>query len=350
MRKFAACILCLSLLCSFSAKADERFVVEIKVDVTDDNASVAREKALAGATRAAITAVARRISTTDGADKIANMTDAQLINFIKETSVVNEKNSDVRYMADLRIVINEELLKEYMKERDIPLVGQNSASVLIIPLFREFSDDTPHLWEADNLWRQAWENSTIVSAIKFVPINNSAAFVAAIDAETAADADRDALEKAQQLAGTSDVYVLDASYDGVEGLNIIASSLSGNKQTIKVAGARSSGEELFNQAVAEVRSQIEQQILTNNALSDAQENEITILYPFPSLGQWITAEQKIKGLNEVTKMEVQAMAPGKAQFKIWYTGDIDTLQRQLQYKGYILNNSGNYMTLKNIGE
>lgn len=43
------------------------------------------------ASRAAITAVARRISTSDGAAKIAAMTDAQLVNFIKETSVLNEK-------------------------------------------------------------------------------------------------------------------------------------------------------------------------------------------------------------------------------------------------------------------
>ena len=126
MHKFAACILFLGIFFSIAAHADERFTVEIKVDVTDDNASVAREKAMNGANRAAITAVARRISTSEGANKIADMTDAQLVNFIKETSVVNEKNSNIRYMADLRIVINEDLLKEYMKEREIPLIGQNN--------------------------------------------------------------------------------------------------------------------------------------------------------------------------------------------------------------------------------
>lgn len=350
MRKLAFCILCLGLLFVAEAKADERFSVEIKVDVTDDNASVAREKAMNSANRAAITAVARRISTTEGANRIAGMTDAQLINFIKETSVVNEKNSDIRYMADLRIVINEDLLKEYMKEREIPLVGQNTASILVIPLFREFSDDAPKLWEADNPWKQAWDNAANSSAIRFVSISNSAGNLAALDATSAADANTDALEKVNQMAGTNDVYVLDASYNGVEGLDITAVSLSGNRQNIKVAGAKSSGAELFNQAVIETKAQLERQILSDGAIAGAKQNEMTILYPFPSLGQWITAEQKIKALDEVSQMEVQAMAPGKAQFKIWYTGDLSSLQRQLKIKGYLLEDGGNYMILKNTGE
>ena len=57
-----------------------------------------------------------------------------------------------------------------MKEREIPLLGKNKNSILVIPLFREFSDDTPMLWENDNLWKQAWDTNTISSAIQFIPI------------------------------------------------------------------------------------------------------------------------------------------------------------------------------------
>ncbi len=350
MRIFAACIISLGLFWSACAFADERFTVEIKVDVTDVDAAKAREKAMNSATRAAITAVARRISTSEGADKIAGMTDPQLLNFIKETSVLNEKNSDVRYLADLKIVINEELLKTYMQEREIPLILKTDASVLVIPVFREFAEDTPQLWEVDNPWRQAWENSTAVSAVKFIPIRNSAGNMSALSAEQAAEKDTDALTKVMQMNGVSDLYVLDASYDGVEGLNIKVSSLSGYSEEIKVAGAKSSGEVLFNHAVDTVRRQMEQQILTHQNTIEQQETELTILYPFASLGQWITAEQKIKGLSNVSSMQVQAMAPGKAQFKISYTGHFDTLERQFKAAGYILNDGGNYMILSNIGE
>ncbi|MBE6443142.1 MAG: hypothetical protein E7020_00545 [Alphaproteobacteria bacterium] len=351
MRKLSLYTIFLYSLLIFQVLAsDERFTVEIKVDVSDASASIARDKAMNSATRAAVTAVAKRISTSDGAKRISEMTDAQLINFVKETSVLNEKNSDVRYMADLKIIINEELLKQYMQEREIPLLAKNNTSILIIPIFREFADDTPMLWEADNPWKNAWDNSTLSSAIKFIPISNSANNMSIINAEKAAIVDINSLENIANANQTTDVYVLDAAYNGIEGLTIIATSLSGEKFEINVNGTKSSGAELFNQAVIEARNHVEQRVLTSKANEETQENELIILYPFSSLGQWIKAEQKIKSIPEITSMEVQAMAPGKSQFKLSHTNSFENIQRSLRAQGYILENGGNYMILKNIGE
>ena len=351
MFRLSIIVFCLSIFfCSFAHASDERYTIEIKVDVTDQNASVAREKAMSSASRAAIVAVAKRISTPEGAAKIAEMTDAQLINFVKETSVLNERNSDIRYMADLKILVNEELLKQYMIERGISLSNQPIAtSVLIVPIFREFTDDTPLLWESSNLWKQAWENHQQTSAINFITIANSAGFISAIDAEQAAATDSERLEKLAEMSGANDVYVLDATYNGIEGLKIMATSLSGERFEIDVAGAKSSGANLFNQAVIESRHHIEQKVFESKNTIATQEEELTVLYPFSSLNQWIAAEQKIKSLNIINKIDVQAMAPGKAQFKIFYTGSLSNLKHLLQSQGYQLKDGGNYMILSNIG-
>jgi hypothetical protein len=329
---------------------DEKYAVEIKVDVSDENASLAREKALNSATRAAVNAIAKRLSTSDGAKKIANMTDAQIINFVKETSVINEKNSDVRYMAELKIVVNEELLKEYMKEREIPVISQIATNVLIIPVFREFTDDSPILWEANNLWKQAWDNSKDTSAIKFISVSQNPNYQSIIDAKQASAADYYALEALASASGIKNIYVLDASYKGVEGLNIIATSFSGDKFEFYVQGAKSSGDELFKKAVQQSRTEIEQHLLSNRADTQEIQNEVTILYHFPVLRYWIAAEQKIKNISAINNIQVQAMTPGKAQFKISYTGSLDTLQNQLKKIGYNLENAGTHMTLSDIGE
>ncbi len=350
MLRIFTIIVCLCLFCGTSFATDDRFAVEIKVDVTDENASIAREKAMSSATRAAITAVARRISTQDGASKIADMTDPQLLNFVKETSILNERNSDVRYIADLRIVINEDLLKEYMKEREIPLLGQNKKSILIIPLFREFSDDAPMLWENDNLWKQAWDNNSISSAIQFIPIKNSSSNTEILTSSIAEEHNREILEKIMVMSGANELFVLDASYNGVEGLNITAKSLNGDSYELSITGAKSSGMELFNHAVTETSKKLEQIILSQQTIDTPEEKEITILYPFASLGQWITAEQKIKEISEITNIQVQAMAQGKAQLKILYTGGLDAIIYQFKTKGYLLEDGGNYMILKNIEE
>lgn len=351
MSKLFACIVCIGLFLSGNAlSADEKYSVEIKVDVSDENASIAREKALNSATRAAVNAIAKRMSTSEGAKKIANMTDAQIINFVKETSVISEKNSDVRYMAELKIVVNEQLLKEYMKEREIPVITQNASTVLVIPVFKEFSDDAPILWETENLWKQAWDNSKDTSAIRFISISNNPLYQSMIDAKQAADFDYIAIENIASKSGSNNVYVLQASYNGVEGLNIVAKSLSGDAFDIKVNGAKSSGIELFNQAVQQARSEIEYQMLTNKNDTQESHNDIVVLYHFSNLKYWINAEQKIKNASNITNIQVQAMTPGKAQFKISYTGSLSALKDQMKSLGYNLSENDNHLVLSDIGE
>lgn len=141
---------------------------EITVDVTAENASVAREKAMTEANRQAYTAVAKRVTTADGVRRLNELNDAQILNFIKEVSIISEKASNVRYIATLNVAVNEHILKTYMQENDIPFVIGSVANVLIIPTFREFKTDAPMLWEADNLWRKAWEqNPRAIGSARF---------------------------------------------------------------------------------------------------------------------------------------------------------------------------------------
>ena len=90
--------------------------------------------------------------------------------------------------------------------------------------------------------------------------------------------------------------------------------------------------------------------LPNKTDNQETQNEVTVLYHFPALRYWISAEQKIKQVSNITNIQVQAMTPGKAQFKISYTGSLDALQKQLNNIGYNLENADTHMTLSDIGE
>ena len=90
--------------------------------------------------------------------------------------------------------------------------------------------------------------------------------------------------------------------------------------------------------------------MSNNNQNEVAQNETTVLYKFPALKYWISAEQKIKSIGDITDMQVQAMTPGKAQFKIIFTGNLSNIKKQLSSLGYNLEDSGNYMVLSDIGE
>lgn len=341
-----AAFLLTAMLVFPAAAADERFAVEVNVDVTDANASQAREKAMTAAYRAAFDEVCKRVTTPEGAARMAAMTDAQLINFIKEVAVIEEKTSAVRYLATLRVVLNEDMLREYMKERDVPLLMQTSSRILIIPLFREFSSDKPMLWENENMWRKAWETAPAANLVRFINIPATGMNYSIIDAEKAAAADGVALDKLMRVNNADDVYVLDATYDGIDGLIINATSYSGDRRVIRVSGARSSGMQLFMDAVPQVEQQLEGKIRQESLRESSQENQEIILFNFSSLMQWVDAERSLRSIPFVKNIEIQAMGTNKVQFKLVFAGAYDKLISALKAKSYELNERDGYLLME----
>lgn len=139
------------LLAAAPVRAEDMslYDAEISVDVTSENASVAREKAMSEANRQALMLVAGRLTTKEGASVLNHLNDNQVLNFIKEVTVESEKVSDVRYLAQLKISINGDILKAYLSEKMPPspwLKKPRSSSFLLFaslsPIRRCFGKTT----------------------------------------------------------------------------------------------------------------------------------------------------------------------------------------------------------------
>jgi len=326
--------------------ADEKYTVEVSVDVTDASASEAQKRAMSEANRAAVVAVAKRISTSEGVERFSSMTDEQLMNFIKEVSVVEEKSSAVRYMANLKVVLNEDILVQYMKEREIPLMNKISSRILIVPIFREFNADVPQLWESTNMWKQAWDKVSLIGGVNMIVVSPSGANYAVIDGRKAGVMDGEALDKLMRINGVDDVYVLDAVYNGIEGLNVQGRSLDGDSFVVRVDGPRSSGMELFDNAVMATQRELEKRISQKN-MSEAQiENMMVVLFSYNNLAEWVSAERTLKDINQINKLEVQAIGNGKVQFKLSYIGALEKLLPQLRARSLRLDEHDGYYSLE----
>mgnify|MGYP006916032321 CR=1 FL=1 len=349
MRLFAI-IAAVIFLLALPVRAED-FTVNIKVDVIGEDSAQAREKAHAGAAKAAVEATAKRLTDEAGVDKISHLNQDQLINFVKETSVTEEKTPPNRYIANLSVIVNTDLLKQYMRERDIYISQTAIPQILIIPLFNETNTGSPMLWEVDNTWRTAWNNTPIDSSVNFNIIKDNESNISAISSAQAYNFDKKALEELKDLNNVDDIYVLSAAYNGVDGLDVDIAALSGYRDNIHVEGVKSAPEEMFADAIAQIAPLITANAVNRQdtaALPDTA--EITVLYPFNDLSDWVTAESKIKAVPAVEALEVQAFSPGKTQFTVKYTGELDELMVAIKSLGYLLENSGNYMILKYIGD
>ena len=117
MRRLFLPVLLFVLFTVFSARAGQpSYSADVTVDVTADNASAARELAMRRANRQAVSAIAANFTTREGVTVLNKLTDDQLLNFIRETTVLEEKTSNVRYLAKLRITANDKILRQYLQE------------------------------------------------------------------------------------------------------------------------------------------------------------------------------------------------------------------------------------------
>lgn len=124
-------ILILSLLLiGMSAYADETNIYEAQVEIeaTGKNASFARQQALNEANRKALYIVTERICTTNSAQIFGHLNDNQILNFVREVSVISEKVTDSQYAATLKITINEAILTAYLQEKNVTFITPQSFS------------------------------------------------------------------------------------------------------------------------------------------------------------------------------------------------------------------------------
>nr|QIM10254.1 hypothetical protein PlAlph_0080 [uncultured Alphaproteobacteria bacterium] len=100
-------------------KAAEVYGSIVNVDVSDVNAAAAKEKAMAQANREALNHVAPQVASPEGIELLNSLSDDQILYFIKEAMVLSEKSSDVRYIASLKITIQDNVLRQYLAEKGV---------------------------------------------------------------------------------------------------------------------------------------------------------------------------------------------------------------------------------------
>ncbi len=349
LKPFALVLVSLCFL-SFSAWAQSSvYTVNVNVDVTDVDAAKAREKAMRSAYRQAFETIVRKLTSAQDAAKLSQMTDDQIVNFVKEVSVVSEKSSNVRYLADLQVTLNEPILNAYLQEKDIQTAVADKSKVVVIPVFRAFESDRPLLWDSANMWLRTWQQRPLSAGlIEIIPIPDTPISRAEIDAEKALTYDVAALREVALNNNANDVYVADAVFDGIEGLKVTLTSLKSDKaaEVIRVPGDRNMSEFLLAHGADEVVKQIENKIKNVNLAQSRVQSSIAAIFNFQKLSDWVKAEKQLKSIPYVKKVQVDAMGNGKVQLKIDFVGTDERIWSALRNKGFNLKQFDDFYLLE----
>ena len=163
----------LALMFAFPANAYEDYSSIVNVDVTDVNAATAKEKAMLDANRRALNEVTPKLANQAGIDLINSLSNEQVAYFIKDATVLEEKSSDVRYIASLKITIQDDILRQYLEEKGVAeeLSGESIDVLYVFPTLSSWLNVEKQLKSArnvENIETIAMSNNKVQFKINFL--------------------------------------------------------------------------------------------------------------------------------------------------------------------------------------
>lgn len=338
MNKFAYVLIVLMGMMS-SAVAEPRYETDIRVDVTAENVTVAKEQAMAKAIRQGVSDVLQSISTEASVKELNTLNDNQLQHFVNGVTVLMEKSSTVRYIAELRISVNEAVLKEYMEENHMPLVVSGEQDVLVVPLI-EYEDGTLDLWGDDNVWRQAFVERPHLQKgnLRIHNIDKNLGNITTV--------------RANRVYDMSDgEYIELMDFNRGDSLYVLKYSLKDKKVYIKVFPEQEVNEidilgkkpsELIDDCLIYFKDNKKDNLVEDESFVNER---IDVIYTYRQLAQWTALKKILEDNSQVSNISIISMGGGKVHFSFDFNGVIEKLQASLDVQGFQLRNEGEYYAI-----
>lgn len=333
----------LFFILSGNVTAKPLFEADVNVDITAENVVEAKKQAMAKARRDALNDVLLSISTAQSVEELAKLNDNQIQHFISGVMVLMEKSSNVRYIADLRVTINEDVLKAYMAENNLPMVVGEEQTVLVVPLLEQ-NDGALDLWSDANFWRQAFIDRKDIRKGNLIlhDIDKNLGNITAVEAN--------------RIYDMTEAEFADLSgFNNVEEVYVLKYSLKDGKVYVKSFPTREVNEVVIGDATPQdmieavlpffkdVKKDAKLENLDDNA--EFVNQKIEAVYSYTKLSEWLSLKRFLEANAQVKDVKVISMANGKVHFSFIYNGVWEKLQANLALSGYKMRNEGGYYAI-----
>ena len=307
----------------------------IQVDVTAENAALAREQALSDGQKRALMVVMERITPSYVVDQLPELVPDDIINMVQDMSVLNEKTSSVRYMATLEVRFNPDSVRELLRQNGLPYVRTSGKPLLILPVYKKSASSSPVLWGDDNAWLRAWVNRKTESYMVplMVPIGDQSD-ASVLDVSKVKRGD---LASASALAGRYDaegILVVEMVRKGasfsVRGKAMDETTASEIPNFSFTVPMTKNTQRTLALAVRKVVEHLEgvwkreQMVQFNDAAS------IVVMVPVSDLKQWELIRSRLTRIPLISSYKLQAARAGVLQLTIFFAEGLERLQKEMQ--------------------
>lgn len=362
---FAAFLLLLSILIApkWAHSDSSLYVVEgVKVDVTDDNALAARDKAFTIAQQQAYKILVDRLTQNNGFAEEPDPDPITLASMIRDYEITKEKLSSVRYVGTYTVRFKEDEIKQYFNQTSQSYTDVQSPPILIIPFIK--TDAGYQLWAGGNDWKQAWEGRSNVKGL--VPLEmllGDLKDMQAIQDGPSLQYDVNALRAITQDYGASEAVIAVAVPDG--GLSSVQGSNDPARGALRVelyktsapnpvmasqlfvaAQTGMSREDLYNKGAESVHAKLSKNWKNQTIASPVRNQRVLAVVPIKGLPDWMRVKKILDKNADVSDLVVQSLSPGQATISMVLKRGVPSFNRMLGGYGLLLETSGAHYVLK----
>jgi hypothetical protein len=326
--------------------ADLYTVSNIPVDATADNAVAARAEAHRQGQQDGFNRLMRRLVPATEHGRLPNVADLTVDRYVSNFEIAGEQLSATRYLAKMTVAFDPRRIQELLEAERLPFSEEVSDPLVVLPLYEGPSG--PALWPDGNPWWAAWATKLESERpLRLVLPLGDLEDVSAMTIEQARAGDTLSLQRLAARYGAKNGIVViaeplsDPASGGPISVRLNAqrvgeASRQGQPFTLEGAPGESL-EQVFETAVVRLQDSLDEQWKSSHILRLDTGGLIFVDIPIGSLADWVTINQGLEGLAEVSQVEIASFARNLVQAQIYYVGDEIGFDRALDRLGLRLS-------------
>ena len=329
-------------------------VANIYVDVTDKTASSARKKALAIGERKAFDMLLKRLTMRIDYHRLPDLDAEKISTFIQDFGVTEEKNSEIRYLANLTYRFKPNAIRDLLRDSEVQFAETISKPILVLPVYQLAG--AAYLWDNPNPWRDSWlsklgilkskKKGQMVGLVPMLFGNGDLNDIATISAELAVKGDIKslaAIARKYDVAKTLvAIAILKITARGTPVIEIQISRYdenSGKRLFTMQTKAREKEDvnALLKRATMEVINRVEELWKVDNLLKFERVGVIAVTLPIDDLIEWVEAKRRLMKIAVIENIELVIFSRKEVRFNVHFIGDAEQLQLALAQLDMDLN-------------
>lgn len=321
------------------ALADPYTVNGIAVDVTAENAVLARETAVTDAQVEGLRELLERLTLPRYDDRLPVVGSETAASLVTSYQVEKENVAATRYVAEMTVTYDALAVQNLLEGTGVPFVVDLPPPLLVVPALDGGSGGGLAVFDGSPAWREAWAKEAGRNTLLTIELPlGDLTDLRTLGSQALGGDPATALADAAGRYGTEGALLVVAAPDSLEAPKRIDVRLGGaagwptemGQLTVAMEGEPDA---LWAAAARRAMTELEAEWKAQNLVEFDKLAKLQVQAPLGSLEDWSAIRSGLAAVSAIRRIDVMAFSQAEADLVLSYIGNVDQLRRALAARG-----------------